>query len=341
MIDIRRTVSWIFAISLFISTFAARAQDVSPAARAVSGSETPAPLRIAGSAFGAALEIEVRDLSRSTGEQALNAAWDAVAKADRALGALLTHGPTDQPLDEDLFELIVRANAFCVWSDGASGPSGGAVYRLWAESAQAGALPPPALLAAAVTTTACTRLELSADRRTIRLAAGSELDLRGFTHGWAVDLAMKALELAGATNARVTLGAVTRAAGTGPSGRGWPIPLPTLSVSGDAKSSVLLVDQAIAIAEPGANALQIAGDAVSPMLDLRSGKPATGVSSVVAVTALAADAEPLAQAMGVLGANGGQLRLGSLQPKPSVLWLLGTGDSAVVASSNWSAVRRP
>ena len=59
------------------------------------------------------------------------------------------------------------------------------------------------------------------------------------------------------------------------------------------------------------------------------------------MTKLAADAEPLAMAMSVLGANGGQLRLGSLRPKPSVLWLLGSGATAVVASSNWSAVRRP
>ena len=43
----------------------------------------------------------------------------------------------------------------------------------------------------------------------------------------------------------------------------------------------------------------------------------------------------------VLGANGGQIRLGSLRPKPSVLWLLGSGETAVVSSSNWSAVRKP
>ena len=41
-------------------------------------------------------------------------------------------------LAPDLFALLARASSFCSWSDGASGPHGGAVYRLWAESARAG-----------------------------------------------------------------------------------------------------------------------------------------------------------------------------------------------------------
>ena len=134
---------------------------------------------------------------------------------------------------------------------------------------------------------------------------------------------------------------MARGLGAGPAGRGWPIPLPTLSASGNAASQVLLLDQAIAVAEPASEAFLVGGERILPAFDLRSGRPATGVSSVVAVTTLAADAEPLAMAMSVLGANGGQLRLGSLRPKPSVLWLLGSGETAVVASSNWSAVRKP
>ena len=39
--------------------------------------------------------------------------------------------------------LLARARSFCEWSDGASGPSGGAVYRLWEEGARLGALPTP------------------------------------------------------------------------------------------------------------------------------------------------------------------------------------------------------
>ena len=304
--------------------------------------EAATALQIAGTAFGGKFEVEVRDLPQAAAEKALGAAWDTVVRAERELDRLTgTVGAGKAVLSPDLFSLLARASSFCTWSDGASGAAGGAVYRLWEESARRGALPTPDRLEEAAATAKCSRLTLQAETRELALAAGSELDLRGFVRGWAVDLAVQSLLEAGATNLRVELGPVTRGLGPGPGGKGWPIFLPTLSASGNPLSRVLLVDQAIAVANPELAALSIAGERILPAFDLRSGRPATGVSSVAAVTTLAADAEPLAMAMSVLGANGGQLRLGSLRPRPSVLWLLGSGDTAVVASSNWSAVRRP
>lgn len=299
-------------------------------------------LRMTGTALGARLEIEVLDLSKAAGEQALNAAWDAVVGAERELRALAAAaGSGKARLSPDLLDLVGRASSFCTWSDGASGPIGGAVYRLWAEGAQRGALPTPDRLQSAAESTKCSRLTLRLETRELELAPGTELDLRGFTRGWAVDLAVRSLVASGAANLRVELGPVARGLGPGPAGKGWPIALPTLSASGNAASQVLLLDQAIAVAEPASETFLVGGERILPAFDLRSGRPATGVSSVVAVTTFAADAEPLALAMSVLGANGGQMRLGSLRPKPSVLWLLGSGETAVVASSNWSAVRRP
>ena len=292
----------------------------------VPGDERSAPLRIVGSALGAQLEIEVRDLPRPAGEKALNAAWDAVVRAEQELSVLAAPDAGGKAaLSDDLLGLMRRATSFCTWSDGASGPAGGAVYRLWTRSARSGALPTPDQLEEAAATAKCDRVTLSTETRTIAISPGSELDLRGFVRGWAVDIAVRTLADMGAKNARVGLGSVTRGMGAGPGGRGWPVPLPTLSASGNPESLVLLVGR----------------EQIALAFDLRSGKPATSVSSVVTVTKLAADAEPLAMAMSVLGANGGQIRLGSLRPKPSVLWLLGSGATAVVASSNWSAVRRP
>ena len=307
----------------------------------VPGDERSAPLRIVGSALGAQLEIEVRDLPRPAGEKALNAAWDAVVRAEQELSVLAAPDAGGKAaLSDDLLGLMRRATSFCTWSDGASGPAGGAVYRLWTRSARSGALPTPDQLEEAAATAKCDRVTLSTETRTIAISPGSELDLRGFVRGWAVDIAVRTLADMGAKNARVGLGSVTRGMGAGPGGRGWPVPLPTLSASGNPESLVLLVDEALAVADPSSEALQVGREQIALAFDLRSGKPATSVSSVVTVTKLAADAEPLAMAMSVLGANGGQIRLGSLRPKPSVLWLLGSGATAVVASSNWSAVRR-
>ncbi|MEO7794315.1 MAG: FAD:protein FMN transferase [Thermoanaerobaculia bacterium] len=332
------------AALLTVSAFVVALSGVGAAAQSPGtvSAEAPTALRISGPAFGVELEVEVLDLPRPAGEKALNAAWDAVVGAERELGTLIAAARTGRAaLSPDLVDLMARASAFCTWSDGASGPTGGAVYRLWDEGSRSGALPTPDRLEEAATTTKCSRLTLDSEIRSLELAAGSELDLRGFARGWAVDLAVRAVVAAGARNLRVALGPVTRGLGPGPGGKGWPVFLPTLSTSGSPGSRVLLLDQAIAVADPGTTAFEVAGERILPAFDLRSGRPATGVSSVAAVTTLAADAEPLALAMSVLGANGGQLRLGSLRPKPSVLWLLGSGATAVVASSNWSAVRKP
>ncbi len=309
--------------------------------RTVDG-ESPTALRLAGSALGTALELEVLDLPRSAGEKALHAAWDAVVRAERELAALAPPpGSGKALLSPDLGALIARANSFCAWSDGASGPAGGAVYRLWEESARSGALPSPIRLEEAAASAKCARVVFRAETRELELAPGTELDMRGFARGWAVDLAARSLLESGAVNFKVALGSVIRGAGAGPGGTGWTVFLPTLSASGDPQSRILLQDQAIAVAEPASGIFAVGGEQIVPAYDLRSGRPATGVSSVAAVTTLAADAEPLAMAMSVLGANGGQIRLGSLRPKPSVLWLLGSGETAVVSSSNWSAVRKP
>ncbi len=307
---------------------------------------TPTALRLAGSALGAQLELEVLDLPRSAGEKALHAAWDAVVRAERELAALakaaVVAGGGKTPLSPDLAGLIARANSFCLWSDGASGPAGGAVYRLWEESARSGALPSPIRLEEAAASAKCARVILKAEARELELVPGTELDLRGFTRGWAVDLASRSLLEGGASQFQ----GHPRPGDPGCRCRPGRHRLVGLSAHPVRLREPIQPDPAPGPGDCGRRAgirglHGRRGTDSCPAYDLRSGRPATGVSSVAAVTTLAADAEPLAMAMSVLGANGGQIRLGSLRPKPSVLWLLGKGETAVVSSSNWSAVRRP
>jgi hypothetical protein len=60
---------------------------------------------------------------------------------------------------------------------------------------------------------------------------------------------------------------------------------------------------------------------------------------VVAVSELATDAQALAVSLHITGLFQGKMRAGSLQPIPSVLWLLGDGKSMpVVSSFNWADV---
>ena len=304
--------------------------------------QEPVALRISGVAFSEPLEIEVLGLEPARGEAALTLAWDEVVRSERELRALESRERLERDrLTPDLWSLVARAREFCTWSDGALGPVGGAVERLWAVAVRDGGFPTPDQLEEAAASAKCARLTLSPESREATLAAESRFDFSRFGRGWAVDLAVDRLVASGATNLRVSLGSITRAAGPGPDGRGWPVRLPELAPAGSGEERLLLRDQALAVADPAKGALLVAGETLYPVFDLRSGRPASGIARVFVVTSLASDAEPLAWSMIVLGVSGGQLRLGSLRPKPSVLWLLGAGDAAVVSSSNWSAVRKP
>jgi hypothetical protein len=71
----------------------------------------------------------------------------------------------------------------------------------------------------------------------------------------------------------------------------------------------------------------------------RTGLPAQGAVATFVVADHALDAQGLAVTVTVTGPSEGQLRLGSLRPKPSVLWLQGTGaGDPLQIDYNWSEV---
>src|SRR5947199_61468 len=84
-----------------------------------------------------------------------------------------------------------------------------------------------------------------------------------------------------------------------------------------------LLDKAAASA--ACDRLQVGTATVSPYIHQRTGQPAQGVVATLAAAELALDAQGLAVTLTLTGATDGQLRLGSLSPRPAVLWLLGTG----------------
>ena len=298
----------------------------------------PAGWRASADVFGETARVEVRDLEPAAAETALRAAMAELAAAETDAIALTVRlnaaaGREPIPIAEAARVMLSRALDFCRWSAGAHGPLGGVLYELWQRS-----LPSPAALTAAHETAGCDRLRLDPAAGTAQLGAGSRLDLRGFATGWAVDRAADVLREHGAANAWVRLGRVERGLGPGPSGNGWPtdpdLPADWLTPLPPAR----LQDRSLAMAgrEP---ALVIAGDRYSVHLNLRNGRPATGVVATLAVSELAIDAQALAITMFVLGQREGMMRLGTLRPEPSVAWLLGSGDGPpLLTTHRWSAV---
>lgn len=355
--------------SLLLSTLLFGAGSALPSSevRIQASSQDVRPVRIASTAFGRRLEIEVRDLPRDAARDAIQAALDEVSATEKllrpdasgvaggvgALNAAAGHGP--QPVDPNLMPLLVRTQEFCFWSEGAHGPLGSRLYEAWglrstaadpkpepdtdAPTPRPAVLPDPALLQEATAAARCESLVLSPAANTAELAAGSRLDLGGFAEGHAVDRAVEVLKQNGVINGFVQLGPVQRGLGKGGDGRGWKIILPRFKGMDRPAGRFLLRDRAAAVLSTQDGSMKIADQVLLPYLNQRTGLPAPGVVGVAAVTDLAVDAQALAIAMILTGPREGQLRLGSLRPSPSVLWFLGSGSGAPLqADHHWGDV---
>lgn len=299
----------------------------------------PAPIQ----AFGQPVEIQIRGLSAEATRDVLQKALVGVVEMERlatdgsaALSAAAGKGP--QPVDPRLLDLLARAGSFCQWSEGAHGPLGKGLYSLWEPRSQVeDPLGSEAALQAAQAA-ACDRLTFDPQKRTVTLAAGSGVDLVGFAEGAAVDRAVEVLRESKVGNAFVRIGRVQRGFGPGPAGKGWPVFLPQIPGLAEHADMVYLRDQSLAVAAGSDHPLQ---GGASSYLNQRTGAPAQGVLAAVAVTELAVDAQGLATTMLILGPREGELRMGTLRPRPSLLWFLGTGEGApLLVNYRWTDFTR-
>ena len=317
-------------LSLLLALFLA----VLPVAVLPAAAPSATPLRLTSQAFGKPVEIEVRGLPKETAREAIQKALAEIAEVERlaggglaALDAMAGKGP--QPLDPRLLAVLTRARDFCFWSEGAHGPLGRDLYRLWDPQTSPPEPPSREQTEQAVALTGCGRLTLDPQKGTAALAEGSGLDLRGFAEGYAADRAVEILKKEGAGNVFVRIGPVHKGAGAGPGGKGWPVQLPALSGREDPPDRIYLRDHSLAVASEAL------------YLNQRTGHRAQGVLAAAAVTDLAVDAQGLAATLFINGPREGQLRLGSLRPRPSVRWFLGSGaGEPLLVDYRWSEVTR-
>jgi len=124
---------------------------------------------------------------------------------------------------------------------------------------------------------------------TARLSPGVGIDLGGIAKGWMADRLCARL----GPNALVNLGGDLRARGAGPDGDGWPVGL--------GETTVLLDDHAAATS----SALRRRwGEGLHHVIDPRTGRPAaSGLAEVSVVTRTAVDAEIVAKAALIAGAE--------------------------------------
>ncbi|MEM6795842.1 MAG: FAD:protein FMN transferase [Acidobacteriota bacterium] len=317
-----------------------------------SPSQGAEPVRLAMPAFGADAQVEVRGLPRAQAQEAVRKALleihaiEQLTDPSSALGGgvgeverrIASGEKAGVPVDPRTFALLRRGMQFCLWSSGAFGPLGGGVYDLWREG-----LPATLDLRAALEHSRCSLLQLATDGASdpaprAALPVESSFDLRGMAVGFAVDRAVDVLLRAGVGNAFVEIGNVVRAVGVGPDGRGWPVSVPGARGTRHPLDRVMLHNQSMAFIHAAQEEVRSA----PRWLDLRTGVPSRGVVLIAAVSELAIDTEALVATLFVVGHSQGQLLLGQLDPRPSVLWLLGENNGAPLESRyHWAALARP
>lgn len=254
-----------------------------------------------------------------------------------ALNAAAGQGPVR--VDGRVLEVLTRALEYCRWSHGAFGPLGGMLNGLWGLRQRVGGLPSPEVVADQAGLTDCDRLSLDAATVTASLSDGSRVDLWGFEYGYAIDRVTSLLVARGFTSGWIQIGQVTRAFGSGRSGRGWPMAVDPIAGGVVPTERLLLHDRALAMASSLENAIEIAGERYPPYIDHRSGLPASGKAAVLVVAQTALDAQALASALFVLSNREGEFRLGALDPRPAVKWFLGEGEGQpLIMLKGWSQV---
>lgn len=304
----------------------------------------PEPVRISAEVGGGRAVVEVRDLAPEAATLAARHALGMIGMVERQLslgnpdGVISrlnsSAGQGSRAVDGDIGRMLQTALGFCLWGRGANGPLGGVLYELWESSR----LPPSGEpLELGVHAAACQNLRLQPETLGVALAAGTKLDLRHFSSGYAVDRAMHRLRESGVSNAWIEYHSVMRGIGPGPTGKGWQVTLPLFPGMTETLDPVWLRDRALAVVGTHRNRFRFGETSYPSFLDQRSGTPAEGTIGVVVVSELAIDAQAIGTTMVILGNREGQLRLGGVIPSPSVLWLLGDSvGEPLMATYKWS-----
>jgi thiamine biosynthesis lipoprotein len=153
----------------------------------------------------------------------------------------------------------------------------------------------------------CDGIEIDRAAATVTLPAGTGLDLGGIGKGYAADLIAERLVVAGAAGVCLALGGDVRAAGEGPDGGRWMVPVEDPFDERRTLFTHPLTDGAIVTSTRLFRRWRHCGTERHHILDPATGAPAAGgIAAVVVADAVAGRAEALAKAALVAGPDAGR-----------------------------------
>ncbi len=215
-------------------------------------------------------------------------------------------------LSQSTYEVLQRSIEFSKLTDGAFDISVGPLVDLFHSAQEKQVTPSKEQIAQARSKVGFEKLKLDEQNRTVKFAVdGMRLDLGGIAKGYAVDKAVEAMQTCGAIGGMVDIGGDIRCFGAPPEGRNhWLIGLqnPNLEKDTAGRNIVLklkLTNGAVATSGDYQQYVLIEGKRYSHIIDRKTVTSTEGLSSVTIIADNATDADALATAVSVMGAEKG------------------------------------
>ena len=258
------------------------------------------------------IELYARDAEQA--RAAFRAAFDRVAELDRELSDYLPDSELNRicstavgrPVEAspDLLRVVEASQRLAEESGGAFDVTLGPVIRLWRQARQRRQLPDPAELRAAAAHSGHRKLHTDPLRRTVLLdEAGMQLDLGGIAKGYAADEALAVVTRLGIRSALVAASGDLAFSDAPPGRRGWTIGIDS------ATRTLELTNAAVSTSGDEEQHAEIGGRRYSHIVDPATGMGLTDAITVTIVARRGIDADALATAVSVLGADRGSALL--------------------------------
>ena len=230
-------------------------------------------------------------------------------------------------VSKSTFEVLQKAIYFSELSDGAFDVTVGPLVDLWRQAAEVNSVPTEAELQQARSKVGYEKLLLDANQMSVRFAVdGMRLDLGGIAKGYAIDKAIEAMHKGGALGGMVDIGGDIRCFGVPTKGKThWLIGLQDPNkaqdwlATGETSLVLKLRDDAIATSGDYRRFVLIDGQKYSHILNIETGRGSKGLSSVTIICKNAIDADALATAVSVMGAEKGLALIEKLPDTEAIL----------------------
>lgn len=237
------------------------------------------------------------------------------------------------PVDNEVFNLIARANRISDLTQGAFDISYGSIDKsLWNFDLNMKALPTPDLAKKMVRLINYKNIVLNPEQKTIFLKEkGMRIGFGGIGKGYAAEMAKAVMQKNGAASGVVNASGDLTTWGRQPDGREWTIGIAHPDVKDQPFSYMNISNMAVATSGSYEKYVEIDGRKYSHTINPKTGLPVTGIKSVTIISPNAELSDAMATPVTVLGVKVG---LDMINQMKQIACIIIDDDNRIVTSSN-------